>query len=120
MNFIGMKVLEWVLPVVLGPIVYYVMRELLNLSAKVDDLPPIAKRFAVVLVGTVITGALSALKLASPEACVALTDAATVAAQGSTVSACVAALTAKVPLQGITAALVAMVIHAVKKQNPRA
>lgn len=117
MQTIYMKMLEWVLPVVLGPLVYYVAREVLNVSARVDDLPAPIKRVAVVLIGTLVTAVFGALHLVAPEACTALTDAATVATDG--VRACATALGQKVPVQGVTAAVVAMIVHAVKKENPR-
>jgi hypothetical protein len=117
MNVIGLKLLEWVLPVVLGPLVYYVAREVLNASERLDALPPVAKRVAVVALGTVVSAVFGALKLTAPEACVALTDA-TVAAGSDALHACAVALSAKVPLQGVTAGLVAMVVHAIKKERP--
>lgn len=117
MHTIYMKMLEWVLPVVLGPIVYYVAREILNASTRIDDLPAPIKRVAVVLIGGVVTAVFGALHLVAPEACVALTDSATVASHA--VGACAAALGEKVPVQGVTAAIVAMIVHNIKKQNPR-
>lgn len=118
MQMLGLKLLEWVLPVLLGPLVYYVAREVLNVSRGVDNLPPAVKRVAVVAIGTLVTAVFGALKLTVPEACAALTDAATVAANSDAATACAAALSAKVPVQGVTAALVAMVVHAIKKQRP--
>lgn len=118
MQAIGLKVLEWVLPMVLGPLVYYAARELLNLSAKVDDLPPVLKRVAVVGIGIVITGVFNVLNIVAPEQCVALTGTAT-AAGTDALHACAVALTQKVPVQGVTSGLVAILIHALKKQSPR-
>lgn len=117
MHTIYMKMLEWVLPVVLGPIVYYVAREILNVSARIDDLPAPIKRVAVFAISGVVTATFGALHLVAPEACTALTDSATVASNA--VGACAAALTQKVPVQAVTGAVVAMIVHAIKKESPR-
>ena len=110
----ALKVLGWVLPIVLGPVVYYVAREVLNVSRRVDDLPAPLKRVAVVLIAAVVTAVFNALGIVVPEACTALTE---VSANASA-QACALALTQKVPVQAVTAAVVAMIIHAVKKQRP--
>lgn len=117
MNPIIIKVLSWVLPVVLGPLVYYASRELLNVSHRIDDLPPAIKRIAVVIIGTVVSASLGVLGIAAPAECAALLDPAANIAVGMG-QKCAEALTAKVPLQGITAGLAAMIIHAIKKQKP--
>ncbi len=110
---IGMKVLGWVAPLVIGPIVYFASRELLNAAVWIDDLPPAFKRVAVVLVGTIICAVLGVLGVSAPAECSALSNAV------GDAQACAIALTQKVPLQGVTSALVAFVIHAIKKSNPR-
>jgi len=112
MNAIAMKVLGWVLPMVLGPIVYVVSRELLNLSQRVDDLPPFFKRCVVIAISVIVSAVFGALKLTAPAECINISDAVGAA------QACAVALSAKVPLQGVVAALVAFAIHAVKKQKP--
>lgn len=118
MEFIGLKVLGWVLPIVLGPVVYVVARELLNLTEKIDDLPAPLKRVAVMFIGTLMSAAFGALSIAMPEACAAIArDVLTPVDEA--LSVCARALTEKVPVQGVTAALVAMVIHKIKKSNPR-
>ncbi len=115
---VGTKVLGWVLPVVLGPLVYYVARYALNVSTAVDDLPAPIKRIAVVLIGAGLSAAFAALQVALPGECAAL-SADVAAATSGAVHSCVAALGTKAPVEGVVAALVAFVIHAIKKQNPR-
>lgn len=115
MNAITLKVLSWVLPMILGPIVYYAARELLNAAAWIDNLPPVFKRIAVVGVGTLLTAIFAALGVALPAECASLTEPSVV---GGVVQACGAALAGKVPVQGIAAGLTAMLIHAIKKQRP--
>ena len=113
MDVILVKVLSWVVPVLLGPLVYVAARELLNVTRRVDDLPAFAKRIVVTLVGTVLTGALAALGVALPTECVASF------AGSDFTDACAQALTGKTVVQGVTAGLTAMVLHALKKSNPR-
>lgn len=115
-SLIVFKVLGWVLPVVLGPVVYFVAREVLNVSQRIDDLPPAFKRVAVVLLGGIVTAGLNTLGIAIPEACNALAG----TEVGTSAAACAQALGEKVPVQAVTAALVAMVIHAAKKSRPNA
>ena len=115
---IVIKVLSWVLPVLLGPIVYYASRELLNVSRRIDDLPPSLKRVVVTLLGMIVSASLGVLGIAAPAECAALLDPAQNAAAGIG-QACANALGAKVPLQGIVAALTAMLIHRIKKQRPQ-
>lgn len=103
--------LGWVLPIVLGPLVYVVARYALNAGLWVDDLPPAFKRVAVVAIGGVIAAAFNALGIAPPPECV---DMQTQAALAS----CAGALNAPVVVRGVTASLVAMLIHALKKSRP--
>lgn len=108
------KILEWVLPLLIGPLVYAGARELLNLSATIDDAPAFAKRIFVVLFATLVSAGFAALGLTVPPECSLLLHGGTEVTQ-----ACAVALTQKVPVQGVTAGIVAMIIHAVKKQQPR-
>lgn len=110
---IVLKVLGWVLPIVLGPLVYVVAREVLNVARRVDDLPPTAKRIVVGIIGTALSAGATATGIAIPTECVALV-------QGiDFTEACSAALTGKTVVSGLTASIVAIVIHSVKKSNPR-
>lgn len=114
MKHIGIAVLGWVLPIILGPLVYVVARQLLNVSNKVDDLPPSVKRLAVVFFGTAISAALGLLGLTAPDTCLALISEAAASAKD-----CATALGAKIPVQGVVSAIVAMLIHEIKKSSPR-
>lgn len=116
MHTLYIKLLEWVLPIVLGPIVYYVAREVLNVSQRVDDLPPWAKRLAVTAISAVVTTAFGALHLTAPEACAQLAPAADAAANAA--QTCINALGDKTVVQAVTAALTAMLVHALKKERP--
>lgn len=116
MRGIGITVIGWVLPIVLGPLVYAIARSTLNVSNRIDDLPPAIKRLAVVAFGTAVVAIFSALGVTAPETCVAIGNG-TVAGVDAA-QACAVALASKVPVQGVVAALVAMTIHAVKKEKP--
>ena len=102
-----LKVLGWVLPILLGPIVYVAANIVLNLTRKIDDLPAIAKQFVVTLIGTAAVGALSALGIAVPPECVALPNEIT--------DACIGVLTGSMVIKGGAAAVTAFVIHAARK-----
>lgn len=110
---IVLKVLGWVLPILLGPLVYALGREILNISQRVDDLPAFAKRIVVGLIGVAMTAAFAAAGVALPTECVASF------AGSDFTDACATALTGKTTVQGVTAALAAMILHALKKSNPR-
>jgi hypothetical protein len=112
MTNIAFTVAGWVLPIVLGPIVYLWARQLLNVTTWVDDLPPIFKRFAVVLLGTLVVAVLNALGIALPPECDTLPQDVT--------QVCVSALSGSTIVRGVTAALVAMFLHALKKERPTA
>lgn len=104
------SVLGWVLPILLGPLVYVVMRELLNISHRIDDLPPAFKRILVTIAGTGLAFGVEALGVSLPSECEAIRDGIS--------EACEAALTGKPFIKGVTAAVVAMVLHALKKSRP--
>ena len=110
---IGVKVLSWVLPIVIGPLVYLAARGLLNAHAVVDAFPPIAKRMAVIALGFVVAGVFQVLGLGLPAECV---DA---AHGGGLTDACTGVLTGNSTVQAVTGALVAMFLHQLKKSNPR-
>ena len=113
-----LDVLRWTLPILLGPAVYAMSRDVLNLSTTIDYLPAIAKRGIVVMIGVALSALLAWLHLTTPDACAALTNvSADVMAEAR--HACALALNTKVPLQGLTASGVAMLMHALKKSNPR-
>lgn len=103
-------VLGWVLPVVVAPIVYFVARELLNIANRVDDLPPFVKRVAVTAIGVTIVAIFQGLGLALPPECVALPD--------ELPASCVDAINTPGVVKGVVAALVAMLMHALKKSRP--
>ena len=105
---IATQVLGWILPVVLGPIVYILAREVLNAHRKIDDLPPAFKRVAVVALGSLVAAVLNVLEIAPPPECVS--DAAT--------EACAQALNVPTVVRGATASAVAMILHALKKSRP--
>lgn len=111
MNVVN-SVLGWVLPILLGPIVYVVMREVLNVSRRLDDLSPGVKRILVTIAGTAFAFAIEALGVSLPSECEQIRDGVS--------EACEAALLGKPFLKGISAAVVAIVIHAVKKSPPNA
>lgn len=108
---IALTVLGWVAPIVLAPVVYAMARELLNISRKVDDLPVFAKRLVVTFVGTAIVGTLNVLGVTIPVECAGLPETLT--------ETCAQALTGSTVVKGVAAGLAAMVIHAIKKSNPR-
>lgn len=110
---IVLKVLGWALPVLLGPIVYLVAREALNVTRRIDDLPPFVKRIAVSVIGVALTAGFTALGLAVPAECVALTQGAE-----SVSEACATALTGATTVKGVTAGIAAMILHALKKSRP--
>lgn len=104
------SVLGWVLPILLGPLVYVAMRELLNVSRRVDDLPPAAKRLLVTVAGTAFAFGVEALGVSLPSECEQIRDGIS--------KACETALLGKPFIKGVTAAAVAMVLHALKKSRP--
>ena len=63
-------VLGWVLPIVLGPLVYAAARYVLNANLWIDDLPSAFKRVAVVALGLLASAVLNALDIAVPDDCV--------------------------------------------------
>ena len=116
MNIIAIKVLSWVLPVLLAPIVYFAAREVLNAARWIDDLPAPLKRVVVVVLGTIVSASLGVLGITAPAECVSLLDPALNAAAGAA-QKCAEALGAKTLLQGVTASLGAMLMHRLKKQR---
>jgi ABC-type Co2+ transport system permease subunit len=118
-NALASQVLQWVLPVILGPVVYYIARWALNASDAIDNLPAVVKRAAVVAIGGALTTTLAYLHVDIPSECAALANAGADIMTGA-VHACALALNTKVPLQALTAAAVAFVIHSLKKQRPNA
>ena len=112
MNPIVQAILSWVLPIELGPLVYFAARELLNVSRRIDDLPPLVKRLVVGVLGVLLTSAFTALGVALPPECVELFRVDAVS------EACRTALSAPDVLRGVTAALVAIAMHALKKSRP--
>lgn len=104
-------ILGWVLPIVLAPLVYIVMREILNAHRKIDDLPPIAKRIAVVGGGTLLVATFNVLGVALPVECY-------VSDTFAFTESCAKALNTPTVVRGVTAALAAMAIHAIKKSRP--
>ena len=104
------SVLGWVLPILLGPLVYVVMREVLNATRRIDDLPPAVKRILVTVAGTALAFGVEALGVSLPSACEDV--------RNGISEACEAALLGKPFLKGITAAVVAMALHALKKSRP--
>lgn len=118
MTAIALKVLSWVLPILLGPLVYLGARELLNVSERIDDLPPTAKRIAVVIFGTLVSAVFGVLGVTAPQECLALA-AHGISSVAEFTKPCAEALVTKAPVQGVVAALTAMVIHQIKKSNPR-
>lgn len=107
-EFLTAKVLGWILPIILGPLVYVVARQALNVHDTVDNLPPIMKRIAVGAIGLAITVTFQALGVALPAECV--TNATTVD--------CSQAINTPAVLQGLTAAAVALFLHHLKKAKP--
>ena len=104
------SVLGWVLPILLGPLVYVAMREILNVSRRIDDLSPGVKRVLVTIAGTGLAFGVEALGVSLPSACEDV--------RNGISEACEAALLGKPFLKGVTAALVAIAIHAIKKSRP--
>lgn len=104
-----LKIAGLVLPILLGPIVYVVARQALNIHDAVDGLPPIAKRVIVTILGAAIVVAFNALGLTLPSECISDPSAAE----------CATALSAPAMLKGITGAVVAMIMHKFLKADPR-
>lgn len=104
------SILGWVLPIVLGPLVYIVAGEVLNAHRRIDDLPPVFKRIAVVGLGTLIVAVLSALGIALPPECASLPQEVT--------EACAKVLSEPTVVRGVAAALVAMLLHKLRKAKP--
>lgn len=109
MNVVN-SVIGWVLPILLGPLVYVAMREVLNVSRKIDDLSPGIKRILVTIAGTGLAFGVEALGVSLPSACEDV--------RNGVSEACEAALLGKPFLKGVTAAVVAMILHALKKSRP--
>lgn len=103
------KVAGWALPGVLGPLVYAAAKYLLNLHPQIDALPAWAKRLVVAGIGVGAAAGLTALGVAPPAEC--LPNAA---------GDCLTTLASTPVVQGVTAALVAMVCHALAKSPPAA
>ena len=104
------SVLGWVLPILLGPLVYVAMREILNVSRRIDDLSPGVKRVLVTIAGTGLAFGVEALGVSLPSECENVREGIS--------EACEAALLGKPFLKGVTAAVVAMVMHTIKKSRP--
>lgn len=117
MNALTLQVISWMLPVVLGPLVYVVARWALNVSDNVDALPTTVKRLVVMAIGTALSAGFSYLHLTLPDECATLVNV-SADVYVHAVNACALALNTKIPLQGLTAAAVAFVIHAIKKSHP--
>jgi hypothetical protein len=117
MNPIALQALRWILPVVLGPIVYKLGRYALNVSDKIDCLPATVKRLAIMAIGTALSTLFTYLHLTLPAECASLVNVSADIMVGAT-RACAEALNLQVPLQGLTAAAVAMVIHRIKMSHP--
>lgn len=111
MNAIVLQIIGWVLPIVLGPLVYVAARYALNANAFVDELPPLFKRVAVVALGTLTVAVLNVLGVAVPTECATPTE---------TFTDCAATLNTPTVVRGVTAGVVAMVLHALKKSRPYA
>lgn len=111
MNGIVTQILGWVLPIVLGPIVYLFAREVLNATRRIDDLPPIVKRIAVVGLGALVVAVFNVLGVALPPECYTGVDFALT-------PDCAAAINTPTVVRGLTAGVVAMVLHALKKAKP--
>lgn len=114
-NFLGnrkmtlaivLKVIGWILPILLGPIVYIAAKAVLNAHDAIDRLPPIVKRIAVGALGIAVVAITQLLGVNLPAECA---DAAT--------RECAQAINKPEVLQGITAALVAMLLHYFKKSR---
>ena len=112
MTHIASLVFAWILPIVLGPLVYVLARQLLNAHYTIDGLPPTAKRVIVGIVGVLLATVFQQLGVTAPPEC---SD----SALPEFLKACSAALSAAPVAQGVTASLVALVLHALKKSNPR-
>lgn len=110
LSALSLKVLGWVLPILLAPIVYALARIMLNAHARIDYLPAWIKRGAVLALGFAVTAILSALGLTVPAECIGLP------AEFS--EQCAQALSAPTFLKGLTVAVVAMLMHALKKAKP--
>lgn len=113
MTGITLHILGWVLPILLGPVVYIVARELLNVTRQVDDLPPLVKRLSVIALSALVVGAFNVLGVALPAECY-LEDSVAIT------TACAQAINAPSVVKAITAALVAFGMHALKKSRPNA
>ena len=113
-----LNMLRWVLPLWMGLIVYEVARGILNVSTTIDYLPSAAKRVVVVGIGGAVSYVFAWLHMTTPEECAAVTSIGSDAFVRA-VDVCATALNTKAPLQGLAAAGVAMVIHKLKKSNPR-
>lgn len=110
MTSILYSIAGWALPILLGPIVYIVARQVLNAHYSIDALPPWVKRIAVVALGTLSAAVLSALGVAVPVECVSLPNEVT--------EACARVLSEPTVVRGLTAGVCAMIVHALKKSKP--
>lgn len=110
MTALALHVAGWVLPILLGPIVYVVMQQVLNVHRVIDDLPPVFKRGAVAAFGMLLVAVLNTLGVAVPQECVAF--------PADVIADCAKALSGPTVVRGITAALVAFAIHAARKAQP--
>lgn len=110
-DWLTMHALSVVLKFALGPITYVLGRYLLNAWGWIDNLPPFAKRLAVFVLAVTISGILTALGIDVPAECAAV-------AAGQVSDACAQALVSNPVLSGILGAIVALFIHAKKKEPP--
>lgn len=102
-----------VLKFAIGPITYLIGRYVLNAWHWLDDLPPFAKRLIIFGLAIALSAVFQALGQPLPPECSAI-------ATGDVPDACVTALSSNPVLAGIIGALVALFIHAKKKEPPNA
>lgn len=114
-----LRVLGFVLPIVLVPVVYASFRFVSNHVGALDALPPWAKKLSVTLLGVALTGLLDLLGVGLPIACGELV------ANGELTAACLDALqqgdwqkNVATTLAGAFVGLGAIGLHWLKKQPP--
>lgn len=106
MTWIQAKAFDFVLPMLLGPLVYVLFKQLKNLSTWIDAQNPLIKRSLVVAVAILVTAASNLL--GQPISC---------DVNATEVSECLGQLTPEV-LKAILASGTAMLLHHLKKANP--
>lgn len=110
-DWLVMHALTIALPAIIGPITYILGRKLLNGFAALDTLPAIAKQGVVLALAIGLAALAQAAGIMLPSECAAI-------GTGALTSDCQSALASPVFLKGVVGALLAYLLHYLKKADP--